>query len=496
MTARELLIAWVLLTAALVIQLLGTNQLDLFGHGLWLDETITWLITNDRSFGHALAAVHGGVDTNPPTMYLLLWPVARMVGGLNEVGLHTVSFLSVTLALAGLYAICRRCFDPLPSALGALVVGAHPTVLGQAYEARFYGAWLAATVWFAYGQVISGDSPQRRATIGRCVLGVLAATIHWFGAIAVAMILFTDLILHRRPAQLLIRRALPGVCAAVVLLACIPFYLGQRSGLTVPTWIDPLSLSDIKRELTQALGPMAIVFVVVAAFLARVIGWNDEAGKREPHQEPRVMLRELAPLASLLLFPVVIVIFSFVVQPALKERYIIVAIAPLAPLAAWLTARCGRIGLMLMLAGVFTIGAAELVAQGQSIRGKEDEWHRVLEAIDSAPDPHRPLVFKRRHELYPLLRLRPQLLERSAMLDFDGEPSAQITPLAQYERDMSRKVNRFYPQLRLAPIDELRKGGAIYVISPIQDQFELGALLRAYFDVEPRAEWIYEVKPK
>ena len=82
------------------------------------------------------------------------------------------------------------------------------------------------------------------------------------------------------------------------------------------------------------------------------------------------------------------------------------------------------------------------------------------------------------------------------MLDFDGEPSAQITPLAQYERDMGRKVNRYYPQLRLAPIDELRKGGAIYVISPIQDQFELGALLRAYFDIEPRAEWIYEVKPK
>jgi hypothetical protein len=312
----------------------------------------------------------------------------------------------------------------------------------------------------------------------------------------VAMILLTDLILHRRPAQLLIRRALPGVCAAVVLLACIPFYLGQRSGLTVPTWIDPLSLSDIKRELTQALGPMAIVFVVVARVprsrdRVERRGRKTRAASRTSRDASRVGAAGIAAAV-----PVVIVIFSFVVQPALKERYIIVAIAPLAPLAAWLTARCGRIGLMLMLAGVFTIGAAELVAQGQSIRGKEDEWHRVLEAIDSAPDPHRPLVFKRRHELYPLLRLRPQLLERSAMLDFDGEPSAQITPLAQYERDMGRKVNRFYPQLRLASIDELRKGGAIYVISPIQDQFELGALLRAFFDVEPRAEWIYEVKPK
>src|SRR3954451_15866352 len=93
-TARELLVVWLLLISSLLVQLLGTNQLDLFRHGLWLDETITWLITNDASFGHAIAAICGGVDANPPTIYALLWPVARVVGGLNEAGLHVVSFLS------------------------------------------------------------------------------------------------------------------------------------------------------------------------------------------------------------------------------------------------------------------------------------------------------------------------------------------------------------------------------------------------------------------
>jgi hypothetical protein len=491
---RELLVAWVLLTAALLVQLLGTRQLDLFRHGLWLDETITWLITNDASFPHAIAAVRGGVDTNPPTVYALLWPMARALGGLDEIGLHVFSFLSVTIALTGLCAICRRFFDPLPSALGALVAAAHPTVLGQALEARFYGAWLAATVWFAYAQMISGDSANRGATVGRCALGVMAATIHWFGAIAVAMIVVTDLIAHHNPSRLLLRRALPGICAMVALAACAPFYLGQRAGLTVVSWIDPLTLADIKRELTQALGPMTIVFVVVASFLARVIGWREDSAAAQDEVPKR--FRELAPIASLLLFPIVIVIFSLLVQPALKERYIIVGIAPLAPLAAWLTARLSRIATMLILAGVFAIGAAELVAQGQSFRGKEDEWRRVLEAIDTAPDPLRPLIFKRRHELYPLLRLRPELLARSAMLDFDGQPSPDVTPLAQYERDMSRKVTRFYPQFRIAPLEELRKGGPIYVISPIQEQFELAALIRPYFNVEPRAEWIYDAKPK
>jgi hypothetical protein len=484
----------------LIIQLLGTHQLDLFTHGLWLDETITWLISNDPSFLHAMSAIRGGVDTNPPTLYLLLWPLARALGGLNELGLHVVSFVSVTLPLAGLYAICRRFFEPLPSAVGAMVVAAHPSVIGQAFEARFYGPWLAATVWFAYVQMSSGDSPNRSATIGRCVLAVVAATIHWFGAIAVAMIVGVDLIVHRNATRLLLRRALPGICALLALVACVPFFVGQRSGLTVPTWIDPVSLSDIKRELTLMLGPMSLVFVAMASFLATLMDWtiaSDGTAERDssrPYVFPPT--RELAPLASLLLFPLVIVLFSLLVQPALKERYILVAAAPLAPVGAWLAARLARVALLLVLAGVFTIGAAELVGQAQSFHGKELEWQRVLAAIDTAPDPTRPILFKRRHELYPMLRLRPQLLERSAMLDFDGQPSEDVSPLAQYERDMSRKVSRFYPVLRVMPIDELYKSGRPFdVISPIQDQFELEALLGPRFTLEPR-RWLYEATPK
>src|SRR4051794_13261254 len=105
------------LLLVVLAQMAAVKSFDVFHHPLWLDEYLTWSITNDPSFVHAMSAVRGGVDTNPPTLFLLLWPIAKVTGGLNEVGLRVFSLCSMLIAITGTYVMCRRFFPRLPSVI-------------------------------------------------------------------------------------------------------------------------------------------------------------------------------------------------------------------------------------------------------------------------------------------------------------------------------------------------------------------------------------------
>src|SRR3954454_2405082 len=94
------------LAVLLTVQLLIAGLRDVLSHPLWLDECLTQLLATDASFPHALAAIRGGVETNPPTLYLILWPLAHIVGG-DVVFLRTFAAIAMLLALVGIYAICR-----------------------------------------------------------------------------------------------------------------------------------------------------------------------------------------------------------------------------------------------------------------------------------------------------------------------------------------------------------------------------------------------------
>src|SRR5215216_6182607 len=73
----------------LAVELLVTGTRIVFYHPLWLDECLTQLLATDPSFPHLIAAIRGGVETNPPTMYLFLWPLARLFGESDVVFFRT-----------------------------------------------------------------------------------------------------------------------------------------------------------------------------------------------------------------------------------------------------------------------------------------------------------------------------------------------------------------------------------------------------------------------
>src|SRR3954470_2017342 len=103
----ELVACFVALSVLVILQILSSGTIHLLTHPLWLDECLTELIANDPSFTHAMQAIRGGVETNPPTFYLFLWPLGKLLGGWSATSLRLFAAGSMLLAMTGLYAICR-----------------------------------------------------------------------------------------------------------------------------------------------------------------------------------------------------------------------------------------------------------------------------------------------------------------------------------------------------------------------------------------------------
>src|SRR4051794_21359055 len=138
------------LAALLTLQLVLTDSLSLFRSHFWLDELFTFAIVSDPQLPHAMQALAGGVDTNPPCFHLLLRAFCGLVGGEPETAFRAFALLSMSLALVGIYLILREVFPPLAALAGVLAVWCHPLILRHAFEARSYGPLLAALVWYTY----------------------------------------------------------------------------------------------------------------------------------------------------------------------------------------------------------------------------------------------------------------------------------------------------------------------------------------------------------
>jgi hypothetical protein len=487
----ELATVFTALAVMVTVQLAVTRMTFLLYHPLWLDECLTQLLATDPSFTHALSAIRGGVETNPPTLYFFLWPVAKVIGG-DVVMLRGFAGASMLLALVGVYAICRRFFDRIPSIIGMLVVAAHPIVIAMMFEARFYGPWLAAASWFAYAMMIeTTDANRTRVSIVRCILAILLATVHWFGVISLCLIGVTDLWMHREALRREWSRALPLACGVLATLACLPFYLGQRRGLTVPTWMEPVKLRNIAGLFRH------IMFVAAMLPFVFYIAWRSVVKADRPIAT-RALLRDLAPLLSLLIFPVIIAVFSLLVQPAIQDRYVIVAVAPLAviiaALAATGSARFGKRWLDLaMIVGLTCIGAAEFHGFDQGpikIQGLKyfadiadarfgNSTTLVRETLDRKDKPL-PIVFWQRREQYPVIHIDEQLADVTAVLDFEGGRRPDLSDRTVYERDMNRRVNRFYPQYKLITIEQLRAMRRFIFVIAAYEMEEAAALLKDF----------------
>src|SRR5262249_37702960 len=86
--AGELAGVLVLLAALRGAQPAAAGAFSLFGRHFWLDEMYSQRLAADPDLGHMLAALRGGVETHPPTFYLLLRGFALLAGGATETALR------------------------------------------------------------------------------------------------------------------------------------------------------------------------------------------------------------------------------------------------------------------------------------------------------------------------------------------------------------------------------------------------------------------------
>lgn len=474
---REMLYAVSVLIAVVLAQMAVAGGFSLVRRHFWVDEMFTQTLVADPDLGHALRALAGGLETHPPAFYLVLRGFTALAGGANEVTLRLFALLSVLTGLAGVYALLRQCFAPLVCFAALLAVWGHPLVVVHAFEARFYGPWLAGVVWFAYCLVRCREAGRSRwwdVLVG--LAAVFVCTVHYFGIITLGLVLAFELWARRSARLSPWRGVTPAVLGPLALLACLPLLLHQRAAMTVPTWVESAGPGWSFEFLSKLLFPAGLAAVLVAAWLARLA--QGDSGRAE--RAEGINLKALAGLSGLLVLPVVLIVFSFTVQSVLIEKYALPAVAGLAPSAAYALARAGRLW-QIGLCGVLCLtGVRELHAY--AVQTRDHDEHFTAGLIDNLRQNtgDADVIFETQHNFYVVCRYAPDLAPRCFFLDYERGQIGNDSHFRVFSRDLARCYDAYYPVFGMKKWEGLRERQSFYLVPTF-----LGSGERAGRDPEP-----------
>jgi hypothetical protein len=426
------LLAWLLACVAI-------GHAVLFTRPLWLDEYHTVLVAAVATPVQVVRDLTGGVDLAPPLLHFVAWTLRHGVGPLTPSVLHTASFICVAAALAFVYGTLRRTFDRASCIAGAMAVGSHALVVSHAFEARYYGPWLALCAFFCWAVGIdrgAARSLRREASVAAAAIGV--CTIHWFGVLTlVLMCAGAGAALALKPrsdASRGLRSLVPALAGGLALLVCIPLLFAQRSRFTTPIWVPDLSTDqvlDMARSFYVALVPIAAALVL----LASTFGERADSGRRL-----RDVMRDpgIASAAALALMPVVVTLVSLLVQPTMLPRYAIAATLAWAPLVAaacrllrvpYRAIACGLLGVLWWM---------NLSAEAETKRAFARAVDADVRAFDAARGSGMPVLFQSRHVMYPVAAKREPDRGEMTLLVLPDSLLASMFPARSAVADMDR----------------------------------------------------------
>jgi hypothetical protein len=481
-SAREVWLFALGVVALIAIEMVVARGGAALSAPLWLDEIHTALLAERQDLIGSMRSLAAGSDFNPPTLYLIYRLVGTITGGLTDVSMRLVAMASVVATLPIVYALLRDTFDRDAASIGALAMWAQPVVASVAFDARFYGPWLLGTTMLlaAVRRAISAPAtPLSR--VGLAVASAFVCTIHYFGIVSWAAALGVGWLCLRRPVRDRIRLLLPAVVGPIALVACVPFYLGQRAALTIPTWIPRASVTDHALLLAFLLVPTVT--------LIALIGWG--ATKLLQPLRPGALSSTPLPrigagvwlLLGQAAVPLALAAFSLLVQPSTQPRYWIVGSLFTGAVVAYAAARSQ---IMLRWASgiaIMIVGGSLVSGQGDAGRARAARLREDIQLARRAVSDGSLLVIRRRHTLYPLLRAEPDLAPAVALLDGSGLPGDEQR-LAQVERDVARVHQRLYGFPRLVTPGELAQRPAFYLLElgetrvPATSEFPLDDIAR------------------
>jgi hypothetical protein len=465
----------IIIILLIILQIYFFRSIYLFSRISWIDEFVVRKLVCDRDAANSLRATAGGLDTNPPVYHLMLRAYLSLGGHAGVASLRCVSFASVLAALAGLHVCLCQAYGPLVAAVAVLAVWGHPLVLRYAFEARMYGAWLAAVVWFSYALGRSWEQPAAPWiwALLACT-SFLASALHTLGPLALTLVLLSQLLAHSLSQWSWYRLGLASI-GALAFLAWAPVVWRQNLGITT-TWAETPSKWGVYGYLNAVLFPGHLAAVVVVGGLASFL-----TGMGEGSGLPAVIRPDssaLAGLAGLALMPFALVAISFSVMPLLSERFALPAVASLSVAAAamvsrvpgpWLAALCGLL---------YVTGGINLNRLLASYREEEGRVGDLIAAIRTHTGGE-PVFFEDIYYLQIVYHHEAELSRRSFAIDYEGSEIGEGDAYLLAARDFNRLFCRYYSIPRLARWAEVSTATRLFLVLPQYIQ-------RGFFDVEGR----------
>jgi mannosyltransferase len=304
----------------------------------WRDEAAT-LAAIGRPFPDLLRLLTH-VDAVHGAYYILMWPLARLLGT-SEMVMRLPSCVAMAISAALVTAIGRRLRDPWTGALAGALFAVFPTVSEYGQMARSYALVLLSGCLATYVLVRAdqGRNPNRRYLVAYCVAmavtGMLNILALLLGAAHLCALAWSNW-RGRDRVRAILRPVIMSLAIAVLADSPLIWVAAHQQGQIF--WIRRPGLLAVGNALDLAGSPVITVLVLLgalwllAARIARPAG-DQPAMRGEPVPQPvRVTYRFCIPWMTVP--AVVLIVASVAVRPVYDQRYILFCLPGVAILSA------------------------------------------------------------------------------------------------------------------------------------------------------------------
>jgi hypothetical protein len=162
-------------------------------------------------------------------------------------------------------------------------------------------------------------------------------------------------------------------------------------------------------------------------------------------------------MVGLFIVPLIVLVFSFVVQPSWVSKYSIAGAMALAPLIALICSWTRRFALVIVAIAMLGLSLLQMKDYGR-VEEQRDRGLVNRNKHWKSRDNKQPFVFVVRGPAYMLAYTQPKLAQQKRILLVDMRGSGVEPPSRYhaYELEMAAKVHRYYPVITMIKPADLR----------------------------------------